>query len=851
MIGHHKFNNSSPKHISTTFVVIIFSGIAIMLLSLYLSAVNGLNEAKKTMGRHIGDLKKQCSDYNDFLAADKVKSLVRLTEQAEDIGDTLALLPDNEKNKFLNSFLDSQRLDCILILDENLEPDGQFVKGRMDFQEWEDLISSPAISTVLNYPKDVYSARINHEGLTYDIAAATRDDKKGIIFCAVQQESEKLKSHYSPVQNLLVSNETALGGTMCITSGETIIASNYEHSKTSVSEIPEIAALASKKNGNELTRFYCDGAAYYGGKAKCLNYDIYVFYPSKEIFSGCRSTLLVVFCICVIAAAWILSFYYRTMAKHDREMNRQYEIIRSISHIYLFTVIVDMRDNRYTILKYPAKWGELSTSGMADKSFVDWIISFVGKEFREGYRAFVDPETIRHRLGSVDYVEFDYQDISGEWLNDKIIPQERDENGEFHSYILARTSIQEQKKAELENQQKLKTAAQNEALANQSKTDLLRRMSHDIRTPINVILGMLEIADRNPENKELLQSCRKKGRTAAEYLLELVNDVLTINKTEAGTPEAESTAPFDLADEVQKLYSVAEDQAKTLGVSLEPPKLEGENKPLVGNALYLRQIMMNIITNAVRYSHKGGTVQFFVSQMPDPEKDGYANVRFVCVDHGVGMSPEFQKKMFEPFAQEVDSDVSRFGGVGLGLSIVQSLVQKLGGQIYVDSKKDLGTRFDIVVPYRYACDPLEKKTAEREELSLDGLTVLLVEDNELNMEIAEYMLTDAGAKVIRAYDGIEAVNRFAYSTIGSIDAILTDMTMPGMDGLEEARRIRALDRSDAKTVPIIAVTANLFQQDMSACSNAGMTGFLSKPLNVEQLLTMISQQTRKGEQSHE
>ena len=144
---------------------------------------------------------------------------------------------------------------------------------------------------------------------------------------------------------------------------------------------------------------------------------------------------------------------------------------------------------------------------------------------------------------------------------------------------MARRSVQEQKKAELENQQKLKTAAQNEALANQSKTDLLRRMSHDIRTPINVILGMLEIADRNPENKELLQSCREKGRTAAEYLLELVNDVLTINKTEAGTPEAESTAPFDLADEVQKLYSVAEDQAKTLGVSLEPPKLEGENKP--------------------------------------------------------------------------------------------------------------------------------------------------------------------------------------------------------------------------------------------------------------------------------
>lgn len=458
----------------------------------------------------------------------------------------------------------------------------------------------------------------------------------------------------------------------------------------------------------------------------------------------------------------------------------------------------------------------------------------------------MNPQTIRQRLGSDDYVEYDYQDVSGEWLNDKIIPQNRDENGEFDSFILARTSIGEQKKAELEYQEKLKTAARNETLANRSKTELLRRMSHDIRTPINVILGMLEIADRNPTDTTLLESCRSKGKAAAEYLLELVNDILTINKVDAGSAEeAESGSAFLLADAVQKLYIVTEERAKARGIKLEPPQISGEQKPLEGNTLYLRQIMMNIIANAVRYSHAGGTVRFSVSQMPSPEKEGFAEVRFVCEDNGIGMSREFQEKMFEPFSQESEAGSSRFGGVGLGLAIVQKLVQRLDGQISVESEKGVGTRFEIILPYKYADKPVEDKTEEREEISLHGLNILLVEDNELNMQIAEYMLTDAGANVIRAYNGREAVGYFVCSAVGAVDAVLTDMTMPGMDGLEETRRIRAMDRADAKTVPIIALTANLFRQDMTACTDAGMTGFLSKPLNVGQLLKMISQQTKK------
>lgn len=231
------------------------------------------------------------------------------------------------------------------------------------------------------------------------------------------------------------------------------------------------------------------------------------------------------------------------------------------------------------------------------------------------------------------------------------------------SVILARSSINEQKKAELEYQAKLETAVRNEQTANQSKTDFLRRMSHDIRTPINVILGMLEIANQNPTDTELLASCRSKTQTAAEYLLELVNDILTLNR--AGVRNSDDipmTEEFRLQEEVRKLYLIAAETAKRYdGVILEPFRISGEDKPLVGEPLYLRQIMINIIANAIRYSKNGGTVRCSVSQNPAQNRDGYAEVRFICEDNGIGMSKEFQKRMFEPFAQESAVSVSHFG----------------------------------------------------------------------------------------------------------------------------------------------------------------------------------------------
>ena len=257
--------------------------------------------------------------------------------------------------------------------------------------------------------------------------------------------------------------------------------------------------------------------------------------------------------------------------------------------------------------------------------------------------------------------------------------------------------------------------------------------------------------------------------------------------------------------------------------------------------------MMNIITNAIKYNKENGTVKISVSETLSKSNAEFADVRFVCEDNGIGMSKEFQKEMFEPFAQENDFVISHSGGVGLGLPIVQKLVKKLGGKISVESEKGKGTKFEITIPYKYAEAHVGKRSIQDNSASIEGLTVLLAEDNELNMEIAEYILTDAGAKVIRAYNGKEAFEIFENSEPGGINVVLTDVSMPFMDGLEETRKIRSLDRADAKTVPIIAMTANLFDNDKKACADAGMTGFFPKPLNINELLCAISKQASNRE----
>ncbi len=820
------------------FLFLAVFGIALMVITLAYGMYYSLQKAQGDFTRHVGELKKQCASYEEYLSSEEARSLFHLSERAYGISQTLPSLERGKEDAFLSRIFESQHLDCLFILDEELLPDGAYSQLGMHYAQWEKEVQSSAVASILQYPKKCYLARVRHTDAIYDIAVVSRSDGRGLVFCATRQEEEKLIGNYSPVKGLLASSETNLKGTLYILKGEEILASNKESGYRKKSEVREIQALEEIGKTGVLSCFSTGGKRFYGGMAKAFGYGIYAFYPAREVLSPCFSMLLSIFALFFVILFVGSLLYFRSKEIHGREMHRQNDIIRSISHIYVLSLLIDLEGKTYECLKKPDAWGDFKAIGKLDDLFLGCFLGQVDAPYREGYRSFLDLGTIGTRLMESEYAEYDWQDLHGYWWNDKLIARDR-EKGKNSDLLLVRKSIHKQKQEDLENQRRLEKAVENEMRANQSKMDFLRRMSHDVRTPLNVILGMLELADRKPDDRAYLKECRNKIRVATQYLLELVNDVLTLNRTDFAT---EVTTTFDLPFEVRKLTLVATEQAKAYKcVTFSAPAVSSSGKLLLGEPLYLRQIMMNIIANAVRYSTPGGEVRFSVTEEADSTRSGYALVHFSCEDNGIGMSREFQQRMFEPFAKEEHGASSE--GLGLGLSIVQKLLFHLGGSIKVESEKGKGTRFDVFIPYRYAQELTHKEEEKSAPASsIEGVRVLLVEDNPLNMEIAEAMLSDAGAKVQKACDGKVAMDIFLQSEPYEIQVILMDIAMPVMDGKEATRQIRLLKRPDAASVPVVALSANLFEEDVKSYFEAGISAFLPKPLDWASLVATIASQ---------
>ena len=363
-------------------------------------------------------------------------------------------------------------------------------------------------------------------------------------------------------------------------------------------------------------------------------------------------------------------------------------------------------------------------------------------------------------------------------------------------------------------------------------------MSHDIRTPINGIYGLINMADYYADDMEKQKEYRTKVKAAANLLLELVNDVLDMSKLESGEVVLEEV-PFNLSKISEEVLVVIEQIAAEQNIRIVWEKKEITHRDLIGSPGYVKRVMMNILSNAVKYNRENGQIYISCIEIPS-EQPEMTTMEFVCRDTGIGMTEEFQKHIFEPFAQEYTGSRTKFAGTGLGMAIARKLVEKMGGTITFESEKGVGTTFVIRVPFKI--DPDADKREEQKDVSeksINGLHILLAEDNELNMEIAEFMLQNEGADVIKAWNGQEAVELFRKSEPGEFDVILMDIMMPVMNGYEATKMIRSLDREDAKEVPIIAMTANAFTEDRIRAKAAGMDEHVAKPVDVESLIKVI------------
>ena len=396
---------------------------------------------------------------------------------------------------------------------------------------------------------------------------------------------------------------------------------------------------------------------------------------------------------------------------------------------------------------------------------------------------------------------------------------------------------QEQEKDEKYKAELLIAAKKAEA-ANEAKTEFLQRMSHDIRTPINGIRGLVNMADHYAEDMEKQTEYRTKVKEASNLLLELVNDVLDMSKLESGEIVLEEI-PFNLSSISREVFVVIEQMAAEQNIRIAWEKKEITHHDFIGSPGYVKRVMMNILSNAVKYNRENGQIYISCVEIPS-EQPERTTMEFVCRDTGIGMAEEFQKHIFEPFAQEHTGSRGKFAGTGLGMAISRKLVEEMGGTITFESEKGVGTTFVIRVPFQIDPDADKRKEPKNvSEKSIKGLHVLLAEDNELNMEIAEFVLQNEGAEVTKAWNGQEAVELFRKSESGEFDVILMDIMMPVLNGYEAAKRIRSLDREDAKKIPIIAMTANAFTEDRIRAKEAGMDEHVAKPVDAELLIKVI------------
>ena len=533
--------------------------------------------------------------------------------------------------------------------------------------------------------------------------------------------------------------------------------------------------------------------------------------------------------------------YHQDVTRNIENERKYQNLTAATSQIYHAIYHIDLIQDR--IEKLAGANQNYTPTGVvtsATAQLNDILEKLVAPSHHEIMQYFFDLTTVNDRLHGKLFISREYPSPQGIWRRATFIVQNRDTDDDVTEILYVTQIIDDYKQKELAYQQELVKAVESANQANTAKTDFLNRMSHDIRTPLNGILGMLDIAQKNETNPKALLECHEKMRTAAFHLKALVNDVLDMQRMETDRFFLEQI-PFDIREILDNCWSMLEAQASRLDITLKKIKPGSLKYPyLIGSPLHIRQIFMNLLSNAIKYNKPGGSISVHAKII----RQVHQNViyKFIISDTGIGISPEFQKHIFEPFAQEDTGARTIYKGTGLGMAIVHRLVQEMGGTIQLKSEKNVGSTFTLILPFTIDehQPSASAETATDTPPDLTDLHILVVEDNELNLEIAVFSLEAAGLNVSTAINGLEAVRLFEKSKPYEYDIILMDIMMPVMNGLDAAKAIRGLSRPDATTVPIIALSANAFAEDIQKSKNAGINEHLAKPLEMDKVLKVIA-----------
>ena len=710
----------------------ILVGILLMTVMFVIASNDDISTAEQELVSKVEYMKEQCNNSQLINLASEAKSLLRLTESAEQIRWRMKYGPELSRAATVDDALATLAKDSYLDGLFLLGPDGtitaQYNSVNVPADRLMPRLDLNSLLDTMDFQEKTYVVRVNFEnGSFIDVAAVGRADERGVIVGYYYTSAGYAKVFNNSIRSLIASYAPERDGTVVVSAGTHVLASNDKTLvDTEIDDTPILKRIMERGTGKKLIHAK-DGRTVlghdFGLMEKSRDYYIYAFMTERTVFATTPQVMLYTLFVYLMLLVMVHMLWWRTERGYHKETLR------------------------------------------------------VQREYTQALEA--------------------------------------------------------------KNAQLREVAAQAQK-ANEAKSRFLSRMSHDIRTPINGIIGLLNIDEAHFDDQALLLANHQKMKVSADHLLSLINDVLQMSKLEDGNTVLTHEV-ISLVDLTRDIVTIVIDRSTERGLIWDYEKGKS-NIPypyIYGSPVHLRQIFLNIYGNCIKYNRPGGRITTIVDTLE--EHDNICTYRWTISDTGVGMSQEFLQRIFEPFAQEKNDARSVYQGTGLGMSIVKSLVDKMGGTIEVSSQVGVGSTFVITIPFEIAPAPEEKAApAPAAEGSIQGLHLLLAEDNDLNAEIAQTLLEDEGAEVTLVTDGKQAVERFQSEPPGTFDAILMDIMMPVMDGLAATRAIRALDRQDAGTIPIIAMTANAFEEDAKKCLEAGMNAHLAKPLEMKKLIETLS-----------
>lgn len=770
--------------------------------------------------------------YEVDAANDRVKSLTRLQDKAAALRDEMTIKGDFTPSD-LNAFADTQRLTGVLVLDGELQLEMQSTRDGNAMQLWKQQLQSDYVRDILDCPQKSYAANIEQDGKLYDFAALARTDAPGLLIAYVKKSSEDVGD--LTVGYLLDHFPLEDGGVATICQDDRVLTSNSTAQLNRTSE--ECRQLYNDKQtrvSGGIVELHSNRGVWYGSRRNISKYEVFVFFPAGKVFLTRNIICVSYLALSVMIFLMVLLLQSRADKDALKETQKRMGIITALGTAYKSIVLLDLKKNTAETLKDTfAEKQYKRIRPMQREEMLRCTQAIVAEPYRAEYLEFMDATTMTARLKKHTSLVFTGRTVNDLWFTTLLIPQRTDDDGSVTAVLVATRDTTAEKQTEQKQQDALRSALAAAEHANKAKTVFLNSMSHDIRTPMNAILGFTALATTHLDNAELVKDYLQKISVSGQHLLSLINDVLDMSRIESGTIKLDN-APVHLPDVLHDLRTIIQGNISAKQLDLYVDTQDIQHEDIITDKLRLNQILLNIVGNAVKFTPAGGTINIRVTEKPCP-RSGCTTYVFSVKDNGIGMSQEFQQHVFDSFAREQTVTRSGIQGTGLGMAITKNIVDMMGGTITLKSEQGKGSEFTVTLD----CKISKTQTKSQPIPELRGARALVVDDDAQTCMSVSKMLRQIEMTADWTTSGKEAILRAqeAHEQGRDFKAYIIDWLMPDMNGIETVRRIRKVIEPGT---PIIILTAYDWSDIEQEAREAGVTAFVGKPLFMSELRAVLT-----------